>query len=253
MKKEEKQFKTYLASNAKKGFSLLAGINRPVNPAQVTKLANSIDKMGVIRPVIIANISFLDGILRKYIIDGQHLYMACIRLGKDIPYIEVEIDNIKELVENIALLNASSKSWILRDYVQSWKIINPDYITLDQLFTTYDIELAQISQILHFNTGGNSTNAGNSTMSKILKNGSFKIKNVEVATKILNQITDALKIVPRMDRISNKSFISAFCNYAQHPLYNHVVTISYLKTNKNKFALSTNDPDEFNKLFNEIK
>lgn len=252
-KKSESPFNYFLAKNAKKGFSILAGLNRPINPGQVTKLANSIDKMGVIRPVVIANISFLGGTPMKYILDGQHLYMACIRLGIDIPYLEVEIKDLTELVETIALLNASSKIWILRDYVQAWKSVNTDYIVLDKLFETYDIELSQLAQILHYNTSLGRSNGGNSVMSKVLKEGSLKIKDLEKSTLSLNRITDALKLVPRMDRISNKSFISAFYDYSQHPLYNHEATLKYLKVNKSKFALSTNDPEEFNKLFSEIK
>jgi len=253
MKKTEPQFKNYLSCNAKKGFSILAGINRPINPSQVTKLSNSIDKIGIIRPVVIATVSFIDNKPVKYIIDGQHLYMACLRLGIDIPFIEIEVDDIRDLVERIALLNASSKSWILRDYVQAWKPVNADYSTLDQLFQMYDIEMSQLAQILHYNNGGKSINAGNNVMSKILKEGTLKIKNLAVTKIILNRITDALKIVPRIDRVSNKSFISAYCEYAQHPLYNHANTLAYLKANKIKFALSTSDPEEFNKLFSEIK
>jgi hypothetical protein len=253
MKKIEKQFKNYLSINSTKGFSLLAGINRPINPSQVTKLSNSIDKMGVIRPVVVATISFLDDAQITYIIDGQHLYMACLRLGIDIPYIEIDIKDVRDLVEKIALLNASSKSWILRDYVQAWKPVNSDYSTLDQLFQMYDIEMSQLAQILHYNNGGKGSSSGSSVMSRILKQGTLKIKNLVVTKTILNRITDALKLVPRMDRVSNKTFISAFCDYAQHPLYDHASTLKYLKANKTKFALSTNDPEEFNKLFSEIK
>lgn len=251
--KTKKAFSYYLPANATKGFSFLAGINRAIDPSHVTKIATSIESMGVIRPVVIARFSFLDGTEIIYVIEGQHLYMACLRLGIDIPYIEIEIKSVKELIEKLALLNTSSKSWVLRDYVQAWKPVNSDYITLDQLFQTYDIEMSQLAQILHYNNGGRNLNAGNGTMSKIIKQGNLKIKNL-VATKILlNRITDALKLVPRMDRISNKTFVSAFCDYAQHPLYDHVATLEYLKANKDKFALSTNDPEEFNKLFSEIK
>jgi len=253
VKKTEQQFKNYLSCNAKKGFSILAGINRAINPSQVTKLSNSIDSIGIIRPVVVSTITFIDNKPVKYIIDGQHLYMACLRLGIDIPFIEIDITDIKDLVEKIALLNASSKSWILRDYVQAWKPVNSDYLILDQLFQMYDIEMSQLAQILHYNNGGKSNAAGNSVMSKILKEGTLKIKNLVITKIILNRITDALKIVPRIDRVSNKSFISAYCEYAQHPLYDHVSTLKYLKANKIKFALSTNDPEEFNKLFSEIK
>ena len=48
-----------LKKNSKQSFSYLAGIIRPINPAQVTKLAESVIKMGVIRPVVVAELSFI--------------------------------------------------------------------------------------------------------------------------------------------------------------------------------------------------
>ena len=242
----------YLKANSKKGFSFLAGINRSVNPSQVTKLSNSIDKMGIIRPVIISNISFIDGKSVPYIIDGQHLYTACLRQNIDIPYIEIKIKDIIQLVETIALLNASSKSWVLQDYIQSWKVVNKDYIVLQKLYSTYDIEISQLAEILH--KGFTISRLGGITnMSRVLKRGDFSIKNLEQSKKLLDNVTDALKVVPRFDRISNKTFISAFCMFALHPGYDHNLTIQYLKKNKDKFVLSTQDPEEFNKLFSKIK
>lgn len=238
-----------LKKNSNKGFSLIAGINRDVIPSHVTKLANSIDAMGVIRPVVTSTFDFLDGQKTTYIIDGQHLYMACLRLNIDVPYVEIEIDNVVELVEKIALLNASSKSWTLPDYIKSWKVVNKDYITLQSLFERYDIELSQIAQILHL--GYTSSNRWD--ISRVLKSGSLEIKNLQASVILLDRITDVLKVVPRMDRSSNHMFINAFSAYAVNGRYNHVKTIQYLKDNRDKVVFCTQDPEEYNKLFHAIK
>jgi len=92
---------------------LLAGINRGVSPGHVTKIAESISKKGVLRPVIMAYIDFIDGIKKLYIIDGQHLYFAILRFNIDIPYALVDINTKEDLIETLALLNASSKSWAM--------------------------------------------------------------------------------------------------------------------------------------------
>lgn len=238
----------FIKKDSSKGLSFLAGINRNVNPSQVTKLANSIDKMGIVRPVIIAVISFLDGKSVKYIIDGQHLYTACLRLNVDIPYTEIDVKDINDLVEKIALLNSSSKSWVLMDYIQAWKCINKDYILLETLFQRYDIELSQLAQILY----SGYTAITNNSISTVLKKGQFFIKDIHSSKILLDRITDVLKLVPRYDRISNKTFISAFSLFASHPGYNHELTKKFLIENKDLFNLSTQDPEEFNKLFNKI-
>jgi hypothetical protein len=241
----------YIKKDSSKGLSFLAGINRNVNPSQVTKLANAIDKMGIIRPVVTTNITFLDGKSTKYIIDGQHLYTACLRLNVDIPYTEIVVDNIQDLVEKIAMLNSSSKSWTLSDYLQSWKIINKDYIILESMFQRYDIELSQLAQILHL--GYTTPSNGGGQISNVLKKGSFTVKNLVQSKILLDRITDALKLVPRYDRLSNKTFISAYSLFASHPGYNHELTKSFLIKNKELFNLSTQDPEEFNRLFNQIQ
>ena len=147
MKKTVLEIKT-LKITGTKGFSLLAGVNRPVIPQHVTKLAASIEAMGVIRPVVVARFDFLDGVMNTYIIDGQHLYHALMRMGWDIPYTEVVIKDNLDLAEHLALLNSSSKSWTMKDYITVWANVNKDYVKLNKYFNTYDIELMQLAEIL---------------------------------------------------------------------------------------------------------
>ena len=64
-----------------KGFDFLVSLNRSIKPAQVTTLSKSINKMGVVRPIIVADFTYL-GKKGKYIIDGQHLYHALLRNNK---------------------------------------------------------------------------------------------------------------------------------------------------------------------------
>jgi hypothetical protein len=123
-----------LKKDSHKSFSYLAGINRPINPSQVTKLAESVNKLGILRPVIVAEISFLTGKKTNYIIDGQHLFNALLRNNMDIPFISIKIDTKVQLVESIALLNASSKNWAMIDYITSEGIsVNVHFIPMPML------------------------------------------------------------------------------------------------------------------------
>jgi hypothetical protein len=250
MKKTVLEIKT-LKSTGSKGFSLLAGVNRPVIPQHVTKLAASIEAMGVIRPVVVATFDFLDGTFHTYIIDGQHLYHALMRMGWDIPYIEISVKDSVQLAERLALLNNSSKSWSMKDYILVWSGINKDYVKLNKYFNTYDIELSQVAEILMNNTCNG--NVGGSHVSTSIKKGEFSIDDEQRAIMLLNNITDALKIVKRMDRMSNKMFIASYVNFINsYDGYDHKQFLANLKLNKDKFKTITHDPEEYKKLLKSI-
>ena len=239
-----------LKTTGNKGFSVLAGINRAIVPSHVTKLANSLEKMGVVRPVVVSTIDFVDGSKKVYIIDGQHLYHALMRMGWDIPYTEISIKDSVDLAEHLALLNASSKSWSMKDYITVWSNVNKDYVKLNKYFNTYDIELNQLADVLM----NNSCNANtNNIISRVIKRGEFTIDDEKRSVYLLNCITDALKIIPRMDRLSNKMFISSFVNFINTCVkYDHAQFMSSLKVHKDKFKLSTQDQEEFKKLLKSI-
>lgn len=254
MKKNESYKSTlkeikWLGENAKNTFSYLAGINRPIYPAQVTKLANSINNMGIVRPVIVAEVSFINGKKTKYIVDGQHLFNALIRNGMDIPYVTVNINDKKQLVETIALLNASSKSWTLLDYITAWSSLNENYVKLNHYFQVYDIELSILAGII---SDANSFTSGGSIAKKI-KDGSFTVVNEKENVKIVDYLTDVLKIIPRMNRYENRYACSEFYKFVRGNMnYNHEKFISLLKKNKDKFVLATQGEGKLSDLFKKM-
>jgi len=238
----------WLKDSTTLSFNYLAGINRSVHPGQVTKLAHSLEKMGILRPVIIAEISFINGKKNKYIIDGQHLFNALLRLGWEIPYVVIEIKNKQELVETIALLNSSSKSWTMQDYVNAWSSLSNDYIKLNHYFQVYDMEVAQIASILT-----NGTAASGGTITRKIKNGTFKIVNELGNVQILDYITDMLKVVPRMNRWENRYAICEYVKFLRSSRkYDHKVFIDKLQKNKQKFLIATQEEGKLAELFEEL-
>jgi hypothetical protein len=241
-----KQIK-WLGQNAKSSFHYLAGINRAIYPAQVTKIAESLEKMGVVRAVIVAELSFITGKKTKYIIDGQHLFNALIRMGWDIPYVTIQIKDKQELVETIALLNASSKTWSLLDYITAWGSLVPDYIKLNHYFQVYDIDMGVISSVL----SGTSTDGGN--INKKIKKGEFRIINEKENVEILDRLTDVLKVVPRMNRVENRYLCREYIKFVRSTKsYNHTIFIEKLKKNKKQFVLATQEDGKLYELFSKI-
>jgi len=188
---------------------------------------------------------------RKYIIDGQHLYHALLRLGCSIPYVEIIIEDEEDLAETLAAFNNSSRSWTMRDYLQVWAHIEEDYRKLRHYFNVYDIELAQLAELLM--DGTCTPHIGGGAISPILKKGEFQIEDEVKAVKLLDYVTEALKIIPRLDRVSNKMFISSYVSYVNSVVaYDHAKFLKNLETHKSKFKLATIDPEEYRKLIKQI-
>ena len=231
-----------------KGFDFLVSLNRSIRPSQVTTISKSINLMGVLRPIIVAKFTYLDK-EGMYIIDGQHLYHALLRNNMDFPYIEIEVTSDKDLVEKIALLNSSSKSWTLLNYIQAWSYTNVDYKILMRHFNTYDLEIQQVASILHNLTLSGLSAGGGSRISKVIKTGQFNVLDEQKAITIFDYITDVLKIIPRMDRMSNKLFVSAYVDlinstmcYEKHhakfceALKKHVKELKWVTADKDTVA-----------------
>jgi hypothetical protein len=228
-------------------FNYLAGINRPINPGQVTKLAKSLEMMGIIRPVVIAELSFINGKATKYIIDGQHVFNALIRLGWEIPYVTIKVDSKQDLVEKIAMLNASSKSWTMYDYVTAWSSLKEDYVKLNHYYQVYDFEINELAAILI----GNSRAGGN--IIKLLKSGEFKIINEQKNVEILDNVTDMLKILPRMNRFENRYAVKEYVKFLRSTSkYDHKTFLTKLQKNKEKFILATQQEGGLSDLFENL-
>jgi uncharacterized ParB-like nuclease family protein len=239
----------WITNKSKVTFHYLTGINRGIYPSQVTKLANALLKMGNIRPVVVAKLSFITGKMAYYIVDGQHLYNALLRLGWDIPYVVIEVKDKKDLVDKIAYLNSSSKTWSVQDYVTAWSSLVPDYVKLNRYFQIYDIELNIISAIL-----SNGNLSSGSTISKKLKSGEFAIEDEEKNVEILNGLTDVLKIIPRLNRFENRYVCSEYVNFRRTSgcSYNHKTFIKNLDKNKQKFILATHQQEELADMFRKL-
>jgi hypothetical protein len=237
----------WLKKGSKTALSILAGINRAIIPSQVTKLAESINKMGIIRPVVVSEISFITGKPVKYIIDGQHLFNACLRNDIDIPYVTIEIKDKKDLVEKIALLNASSKTWSMQDYVIAWGSLKPDYVKLNQYFEVYDFEISDLAAIFT-----NNVYSGGSVVTTI-KKGEFKILDEEKNVKIINNVTDMLKVVPRMNRYENRYAVGEYVKFLRSTnKYNHTAFLKSLARNKRKVILATQGEGKLLDIFKQI-
>jgi hypothetical protein len=187
----------------------------------------SLRLQGCVRVVICCRTNIIEGEWKTYIIDGQHMATALEREGEPIPYIEVEIASEEDLIEKMAYLNNSSKSWDMMNFINAWKMIRPDYMKLFKWKNMYDIEITMLAII-----GVNNTAIQKST--GVIKTGNFKITNPK-AEEMCKAFNDIFLKIGKSDRAVKFQFLNAFMQ-AYNPKYDHNKTMAaidkHLKTVK---------------------
>lgn len=239
----------FASLDSKTTFNYLAGINRSITPAQVTKLVKSLTKIGSIRPITCCYLDFITGKRELYVLDGQHLLNALLRLGWPIPYIIIDVKDKQDLVEKIALLNSSSKSWALADYVTAWSSLVPDYVKLNKYFNIYDMEHSILAAILCNTTLGSGAN-----ITRKIKNGEFRVHDEETNVKIIDDLTDILNIIPRMSRYENRYVCSEYVNFRRTIgcSYDHKKFMHKLSNDRDKFILATQEQEKLADMFRNL-
>ena len=200
MKMIGKELKVKHATDYSK-FSVLP-MNRAIDSKHVQKMITSIRKMGVLRSVITCTTNMIEGSTKTYVIDGQHLATALEREGEAIPYIEIDIESEEDLIEKMAYLNNSSKSWDMMNYINAWKMIRPDYMKLFKWKNMYDIEITMLAMI-----GVNNTAIKHNTST--IKTGQFQITNSK-AEDMCKAFNDIFLKIGLADRAIKFQFLSAF-------------------------------------------
>jgi hypothetical protein len=208
-------------------------MNRGVDSRHVQKMIASIRKMGVIRCVITCTTDIIEGVMKTYIIDGQHLATALEREGQPIPCINIDIESEEDLISKMAFLNNSSKSWDLMNYINAWKMIRPDYMKLFKWKNMYDIEITMLAAI-----GVNNAGIKHSTGS--IKTGNFTITNPK-AEEMCRAFNNIVLKIGMSDRTIKFQFLAAFLQ--AYGTYNHSTVMSNIDKHIKTIKLMLNGDD----------
>lgn len=214
---------------------LLPGVQRTIVSRHIKRLVESIQKYGMLRPIHVVEVDFFDGIIRRYVADGQHALMACLRLGIPIPYVVVKgIENKLELTTLVTMLNSSSKSWKQGDYVNAWAESIEDYKMLIRLKQKFDLDYDVVISAATGKDGGDNI--------KNLKKGLFTIENYNKAHLTCSRVANLLTIVPKMDRWSTRALVRAAVSIFTESDYTptkHKKLMQYVKDNADSLKFCT--------------
>ena len=140
------------------------------------------------------------------------------------------IESEEDLIEQMAYLNNSSKSWDLMNFINAWKMIRPDYMKLFKWKNMYDIEVTMLAII-----GVN--NAGLRHSTGAIKTGEFKVTNpnAEDMCKLFNDIFLKIGLT---DRHVKFQFLNAFLQ--AYGKYDHQKVLSNIDKHMKTVKLITN-------------
>jgi hypothetical protein len=227
MKMIGRELKLKLANDYSK-FAVLP-MNRGIDSKHVQKMIASLRLQGCVRVVQCCRTNIIEGEEKLYIIDGQHLATALEREGQPIPYIETEVTSEEDLIEKMAYLNNSSKSWDLMNFINAWKMIRPDYMKLFKWKNMYDIEITMLAAI-----GINNAGIRNTTAS--IKTGNFQITNSK-AEEMCKAFNDIFLKIGMSDRSVKFQFLAAFLQ--AYGTYNHTKVMSNIEKHMKTVKLLT--------------
>ena len=226
-----------------KMFSILP-MNREIRSEHVEKLVKSIRTMGIIRPVIICKTDVLEGEMKNYIIDGQHLATACERESLPIPYVNITCKDEVDIVEKMGMLNNSSKSWALLDYVNAYKFCFMDYMKLLKFKNLYNLELNMVAALC-------TNNYSVIKNSQTIKTGDFIITNGKAA-QMCKEFSEIFLMINNVGRPVKFSFLNAFMQ--SYGKINQKTVVSNLRKNLKQIKLISDNTEASNyikaKVFN---
>lgn len=237
--------KTKILPRNKNGFKFLPQVNRPIKSNQVRALSNAIAKMGVTRDIIVAKLPFIDKGL--FIIDGQHLYTALVSMDSPIPYREIIIENVEDLIDRIATLNNTSKSWTMTDYIHSWSYIRDDYKKLQRYYQMYDFEYNNLAAYLSnkYKGGGNVT--------KSIKNGSFKVMDEEKNVGLLKDLTECLRVIPCDNRFKSRYVCAEYLKFRRlTDSYDHELFLMKLRETRKLYKFIHHEDEKLSDFFQQL-
>ena len=197
--------------------------NRSIDNKHVQSIIESLLNQGCFRDVIVIKTDMIDGQMKYWIIDGQHLFVALQRLEMPIQFRVQEIKDEIDLVLKMAMINNSSKSWNLIDYVVAFKDYFDDYRMLLKWHNMYDIELSMIAKIADYGITDARISAG-----KSIKSGQFKITNPE-AKEMCDAFNEIFITIGPADRWVKLKFLNVFLRV--YGSYDHTETLERLKRN----------------------
>lgn len=180
--------------------------NRNVDKTHVKRLVNSIKKNGFKGVIQIVKTKFIDGVMRYYVVDGQHRLAAAMQLNVPIRFEMTELKTKRQTAEFLKDLNTSAKSWGTTNFLEVWSSLDiQEYVTLSKIQKDTGFQITPLLECYLETSNQND-----------YRDGLMRFPNEKNSDKIIQQMIELNKFLPS----------KAFCRRAivkamRNPKYNH--------------------------------
>jgi len=231
--------KVYQTSDYAK-FKVLDG-NRPLKPAHVERLKESISEHGDLGTPIITNEKF-------EMIDGQHLRKAREELKLPVPYIKKPGFGLKEMHAS----NTNRKNWTMTEFMNGYADLKmKHYVRFKEFHKKYEFPLLT-SLVIVWGWYPGSEKSGTSRIGSTqesFKRGEFIFRNPEAAEDRAEKIM-MLKDIYYGYKM--RFFVLAMLRMFRFKDYNHSEFVSKLKQNVDKLFIEPGNVNGFLRIFEDI-
>lgn len=186
-------------SNVKgdQGYKFLEGLNRKPKESHIKSLVNSFNEVGTDGVIIkVIRTKAFCGKIEQVLADGQHSYIACIRLNVSftVQIFEMEEDSKENIRNYIALLNNVKRGWSNEIYLTSYSDDNnaTEYKVFERVMSESGLKITDMLYIF-LGSAGNKENY-------MFKKGNLTFLNYDDSMELLNATLKVLKVIP------NKAF-----------------------------------------------
>jgi len=220
-------------------FKVLSG-NRPLKPAHVKRLKESISEHGNLGAPIIVN--------EKYeMIDGQHRKIALEELGLPVEYIMKQGFGLKE----IHVSNTNRKNWTLTEFMNCYADLKmKHYARFKEFNEKYGFPITtSLILVLGYSLGGEKGPSRTGGSQDSFRRGEFIFKNPEEAEDRAERI---LMLKDIYWGYKSKYFVLAMLKMFRLKEYNHSEFMSKLRQNMDKLIVTPGTINGFLRIFEDI-
>ena len=218
-------------------FKLLNG-NRPIKPAHLRFLKESISKHGDLGSPIIVNNDF-------EIIDGQHRKLALEELGMPVQYIQKNGFGIKE----VHVLNTNRKNWTMIEFMNCYAGVGiKSYIAFKEFYQKFEFAPSiALAIAINKTIGGSTSRVGKSPES--FNRGEFVFKDVLGAE---DRAAKLMMVKEYYYGYKGKNFVGAMLRLFRFKEYNHSEFLLKVKQRQEMLLLSPNTINAWLRIFEDI-
>jgi hypothetical protein len=147
-----------------------------------------------------------------YIIDGQHRFVVCKQLRRNIYYVIVPDFKLRQIAE----INNNTSKWKERDYLNCYTDVGlEDYKVLDEFAGKYSISIKVAASLL---MQGKAQTGGQGDGKDFFRDGEFKVYFLEKATLLMDMVTEFNEFCTTFN---TRSFIKAIETLHDCEKYDH--------------------------------